>query len=234
MTSIIILTYNRLDCTKKCIEAITDNAPYGDGYEIVVVDNGSTDGTREWLEAQVAEGGILKLHLCQENIGVPAGWNIGIELATSDTDYYVILNNDVYVTPGWLEKLMAVITLNPLIGMVGPMTNEISGPQLRGSFPQGWNFYFWRLVGFCLLIKGEVLRKVGEFDERFGRGNFEDDDYSVRVIQAGYKNVICGGCFVYHDGSASWEPGALEEQLIKNKKIFDEKWPADKLKEIIG
>ena len=231
MTSIIILTYNNLGYTKTCIESVREYTK-GD-YEIVVVDNGSKDGMPEWLEGERTKGRIQKLFLSPVNLGVPAGWNKGLEMAGSDRDYYVVLNNDVFVTPGWLEKLITVANYHPLIGMVGPVTNYCSGPQREGFVKAGCT-YCWRLVGFCLLIKGDVLRKVGLFDERFGRGNFEDDDYCLRVIEAGYENVICGDCFVHHIGSASWEPGSLDAQLEKNKKIFDEKWPMDKIKKLIG
>lgn len=236
MTSIIILTYNQLEHTKRCIEAVRASTDMND-CEIIVVDNASTDGTREWLTEKQEHGDIVIAHFEDENIGVPAGWNRGLSLSNPLTDYLVILNNDVFVTPGWLEKMIRIAELSPLngpIGMVGPVTNYASGPQGNGQIGLGMTVIFWRLVGFCLLIKREVIDKVGLFDERFGRGNFEDDDYCLRVIEAGYKNVICGDCFVYHAGSASWEPGALNEQLIKNKKIFDEKWPADKIKGLIG
>jgi GT2 family glycosyltransferase len=75
-----------------------------------------------------------------------------------------------------------------------------------------------------MLIKKEIVEKVGLFDERFGRGNFEDDDYCRRAELAGYRNMIAGDCYVHHVGSASWTGPELSEQLIRNQKIYNEKW----------
>lgn len=239
MTSIIILTYNQLDYTKICIDSVLKHTK-GE-YELIVVDNASTDGTREWLERR---DNIRWVVFNRENVGVPAGWNIGLERAAKDTDYYVMLNNDVVVSEGWLERLIFCAELSKDIGAVGPRCNNISGPQCDpanysmfqfqdfarqyGVVNVGMYYPFWRLVGFCLLIKAGVVREVGKFDERFGRGNYEDDDYCLRILEAGYKNVICGDCYVHHFGSKSWEGNTLWEQLQKNKKLFDEKWNAKK------
>jgi len=240
MTSIIILTYNQSKFTKMCIESIYANTH--DPYEIIVVDNGSRDETPVWLAEQVRAEHIQCAILNDSNRGVAAGWNQGIKMADAKTDFYAILNNDVIVSEGWLSRLISCAGNARDRGVVGPVTNYSSGPQAMQTvngytldtfqlFARDWakahdkeRLFCSRLVGFCMLIKAEIVRKVVLFDERFGRGNFEDDDYCRRVEKAGYRNTIAVDCFVHHFGSVSWEPGALGAQLEKNTKIYNEKW----------
>ena len=91
-TSIIVLTYNQLEYTKQCLASLQKYTEK-DSYELIVIDNASTDGTREWLQQQKN----LKLLLNDENIGFPKGCNQGIALANSQNDI-LLLNNDTVVT----------------------------------------------------------------------------------------------------------------------------------------
>ncbi len=96
------------------------------------------------------------------------------------------------------------------------------------SEPKKWEERL-RLIGYCMLIKKEVIDKVGLLDEIFTPGNFEDDDYSLRMRKAGYKLMLCKNSFIHHFGSASFEKISKEfsELLIKNRKKFFEKWGFD-------
>jgi len=239
MTSIIILTYNQLEYTKQCLKSVWCNTDRP--HEIIVIDNASTDGTVEWLKMVYDNGYIDELIINETNKGVPAAWNQGIACTSDKADYYLFLNNDTIVPKEWLSGLIRQANLAEYrVGAVGPVSNYVSGPQLRPatysldefeSFASSWaeghknHIAFWRLVGFCLLIPAVIVCDVGLFDEDFGRGNFEDDDYCQRIIKAGYQNVICESVYVHHFGSKSWEPGALDEQLKKNWVLFNEKHP---------
>src|SRR5690606_1903157 len=94
-----------------------------------------------------------------------------------------------------------------------------------------------RLVGFCLLIREEVVAKVGYLDEQFETGNFEDDDYCVRVLRAGYRLCVDEGSFVFHYGSKTFRAMGLVGEawvdlLKRNEGRFAEKWalkPEDRL-----
>ena len=98
LTSIVILTYNKLDYNMLCIESIRQYTE-PDAYEIIVVDNNSADGTVEWLKSQQD----IQLILNSENVGFPAGCNQGIKAARGDS--ILLLNNDTVVTPRWLDNL---------------------------------------------------------------------------------------------------------------------------------
>lgn len=239
-TSIIILTYNNLQYNKLCIESIRKNTPKG-AYEIIVVDNNSNDGTTEWLKEQKD----LNLILNDDNMGFPKGCNQGIKAAKNNNDI-LLLNNDVVVTPNWLANLKKCLYSSDDIGAAGSITNSCSNYQ---TVPVGYsnldemisfaesnnisNESLWeerlRLVGFCMLIKNEVVKKVGLLDEIFTPGNFEDDDYSFRLRQAGYRLMLCKDSFIHHFGSASFGKASKEysELLINNKRKFAEKWGFD-------
>lgn len=99
LTSIIILTYNQLDYTKQCIDSIRKYTAAGT-YELIVIDNKSTDGTPEWLSQQHDILAVLN----DRNEGFPKGCNQGIALAKGEN--VLLLNNDVIVTPRWLDLLV--------------------------------------------------------------------------------------------------------------------------------
>lgn len=239
-TSIVILTYNNLEYNKLCLESIRKYAERGT-YEIIVVDNHSTDGTVEWLKTQKN----LKLILNDENLGFPKGCNQGIEAAKKDNDI-LLLNNDVVVTPNWLKNLKKCLYSSYDIGAAGSVTNSCSNyqtiPASYTNLDEMFSFAasnntsnesLWeerlRLVGFCMLIKNEIVKKVGILDEIFTPGNFEDDDYSFRIREAGYRLMLCKDSFIHHFGSASFGKVSKEysELLTNNRRKFAEKWGFD-------
>jgi len=131
LVSIIMLTWNALEYTQKCIRSIQDYTHYP--YEVVFVDNGSSDGTVEYLRKIVKEHPNYKLIDNQENKGFAAGNNQGVKLASGK--YIMLLNNDVLVSEGWLENLVESLERDEKIGMVGPITNSISGRQQVKDVP---------------------------------------------------------------------------------------------------
>lgn len=235
-TSIIILTHNNLDYTKLCIESIRKYTRPGI-YELIVVDNYSTDGTVEWLRAQKDIVTIAN----KENVGFPKGCNQGMEIASGDN--ILLLNNDTIVTENWLDNLIKALYSSEEIGAVGPVTNHCSYYQaisvtyrtieemhefarvFNQSNESAWEERL-KLVGFCLLIKREVVERVGKLDERFSPGNFEDDDFSLRILKAGYKLVLCKDTFIHHFGSVSFRDNVegFRSLLTRNERKFAEKW----------
>ena len=211
-TSIILLTHNQLDCTKLCIESIRKFTPKGQ-YEIIVVDNNSTDGTIEYLKSQ----DNLRVIYNDYNAGFPKGCNQGIEIAKGDS--ILLLNNDTIVTPNWLNNLDKALYSNEDIGVVGAISNSCSNGQVINVIYQNIDEMIdfanlinmqeptdkyelkQYLVGFCYLVKKSVIDKVGLLDERFTPGNFEDNDLSLRILLEGYKLLLCKNVFIHHFGS---------------------------------
>ncbi len=129
------------------------------------------------------------------NRGFPAAANQGIAAATGDQ--ILLLNNDVVLTTGWFGRLLRALHSDPAIGLVGPCSNCVSGPQQVETRYEGLadlDGFAWdwgkqhdglrvevsRLVGFCLLIRREVVDAIGLLDEQFGVGCYDDDDYCLR------------------------------------------------------
>lgn len=240
LVSIIILTWNQLDYTQQCVTSIQRHT--SEPHEIIFVDNGSTDGTLPWLQQLVAMHDNYRLISNRENMGFAKGCNQGIEAATGE--YLLLLNNDVVVTECWLSGLLESLCSSPTNGIVGPMTNNISGVQqvsqvgyqrledLQGFASAYRNRYRHRriaqrrIVGFCMLFRSELVAKIGLLDEQFGSGNFEDDDYCVRAALAGYRNLIAGDVFIHHYGSVSFQGNRCNyaAALQGNNALFREKW----------
>ncbi len=244
-TSIIILSCNTLLYTRLCIESIRRHTKKG-SYEILVVDNASLDGSVQWLEQQPD----VKCIFNGENKGFPKGCNQGIQMATGSE--ILLLNSDTIVTPRWLEQMLTALYSSDKVGAVSCVTNVCSNDQeikvpyktTEGIllFAEGYNIQDtgkWerrlKLVGFCFLVKRMVVEKIGSLDEAFSPGNFEDDDYSLRILEAGYELLLCGDTFIHHFGSMSFKKAygdvELEEKqrkynalLERNANYFEQKW----------
>jgi GT2 family glycosyltransferase/tetratricopeptide (TPR) repeat protein len=242
LASIIILCCNQLDYTRQCLESLLRHtrAP----YELILVDNASTDGTAEYLEEVRRRPGPARVEVIRNdtNRGFPAGCNQG--LARARGRYIVLLNNDTRLTPGWLDGLVAWALHDwPAVGMVGPVTNnapdaqKVPGPDpaldtldafaldRRRAFA-GQTLSVKRLTGFCLLVRREVLDRVGSFDERYGIGFFDDDDLCVRAREAGFRLHIALDVFVYHHGNRTFQALGINsrDKLVENFDRFRAKW----------
>ena len=245
MTSIVILVYNQIDYTKKCLESIFRHTKKP--FELIIVDNGSTDGTDAYLGALAdSKKNDVRIHLIRnkENLGFAAGNNQGIAAALGE--YILLLNNDTIVTDGWLELMVACAESHPNAGIVGPMSNCIAPPQLirnvgyNTQTAAGLNKFairfagknkgratqIIRVIGFCMLIKREVVDRIGGLDDCFGKGNFEDDDFCIRAALAGFESWIAEDCFIHHFGSRTFAGAKIDFKAIleKNWEIFKEKW----------
>ncbi|AOZ92250.1 glycosyltransferase family 2 protein [Paenibacillus crassostreae] len=238
-TSIIILTHNQLPITQMCLSSIrcyTDEP-----YELIVVDNGSTDATVSYLKSQADVKSIFN----NINLGFAKGCNQGIEVATGDT--ILFLNNDTIVTPNWLTAMLRVLYGDDDIGAVGPVTNYASGQQKiavgyddltglnafaheHGTRHAGYSFDVRRIIGFCMLFKRKIIEEVGGFDERYGLGNYEDDDMCLRVLNRGYRLRVVYDSYIHHFGHMTTkilQNANLGGLLVINREKAREKWGQD-------
>jgi len=249
--SIIIPVWNELELTKGCVDSINKYYPH-DHDEIILVNNGSTDGTKEWLDDLGSKYPWYKIIHNESNLGPGKATNQGIEVAMGE--YLVFLNNDTLVTEGWLDRMITCAESDPNIGIVGVMSNCVSGPQLVpginsydhaggleefaqrfGEVNKGKITPFWRTIGPCYMIKRSTIVEVGVFDEQFFPGNFEDDDLCVRVEMVGYRNVICGDVFIHHYGSVGYRKMDFDSILAANREKFNKKWMKNReAREIMG
>jgi GT2 family glycosyltransferase len=240
-TSVVVVTFDNLVFNRMCLESLL-HTTRGESCEIIVVDNGSTDGTAEYLR-QLGER-VPRVHVILNgcNAGFAAANNRALSAARGE--FIVLLNNDTIVPPGWLPALSAHLE-NPNIGAVGPVTNRSGNEaQIEVSYRTCGEFLAFaadlaiRRRGeqselrtatmFCAAMRSSVFREVGPLDERFEIGLFEDDDYSMRIRAVGYRVVCAEDVFVHHFGQASIgklaAAGAYGDLFHANRRRWVEKW----------
>jgi GT2 family glycosyltransferase/2-polyprenyl-3-methyl-5-hydroxy-6-metoxy-1,4-benzoquinol methylase len=239
--SIIVVTFNNLALNRLCLDSIYARTDWPN-YEVIVVDNASTDGTPQYLREQERTRPNLRVVLNESNLGFAAANNIGLKLATGE--YVVLLNNDTVVSRAWLTNMIRHLAANPRIGLIGPVTNEIGneakipvGYSRLADMPawaarharahDGQTFDISMLAMFCVATRRQVVEQVGLLDERFGLGMFEDDDYTRRLKDAGYTCVCALDAFVHHAGRASFKllgDQKYFEIFIHNRSLYEQKW----------
>lgn len=210
--SIVVVTFGNCAFTRLCLESIRIFSA-GLEYEVIVVDNGSGDGTIEMVEQFAAAHGRVRLIANERNLGFAAAINVGVRAARGQI--LCLLNNDTIVTPGWLPTLAGAVWSDPGLGMVGPVTNAVGNEaRIRVGYRTLADLPVWAtrraardrdqafeipmLALFCTVLRREVWERTGELDEQFGAGMFEDDDYSRRVRAAGLDLQCRRDVFVHH------------------------------------
>lgn len=222
--SIIIPTFNQIKLLQRCIDSIINNTALNENIEIIIVCNGCKDGSLELAKNYSALYSNIKYIHWPEPLGFPKAINVGFAVSTGE--YVVLLNNDSYLLANnWLEILHAPFVLYPETGLTGPML-------------QKFNEKLFSFIFFCVMIKREVIKKIGYLDEVFNIGEGEDADFSFKAIKAGYKlyqvpvgkdcnfideNIsLIGGSFpIVHDslGTRRHLPD-LDKILKRNKDIL--------------
>ena len=239
--SVIVLTYNELQFTKACLDSLRKFTDYPE-WELILVDNGSSDATPEYLAEYARDKDHVRVILNGANLGFAAGNNVGAEAATGE--YIVFLNNDTYVTRGWLGDLLAHFRADPSLGILGPVTNNI-GNEARIKIAyrnmeemhrrayqhtrerRGRRFDLAVCAFFCVMIPRDLWELAGPLDERFGMGFFEDDDYAMRIRQQGYTVQCAEDVFIHHHLSASFDKlpqDARSKLFLENKTLWESKW----------
>lgn len=195
LVSIVIPVYNQLSYTQQCLDSIARCTQQP--YELILVDNASSDGTREFLATLKAI--VITNHT---NLGCAKAWNQGVR--ASKGDVIGILNNDIVVTPGWLAGLMTFMDQTGH-GIVSPSARE-------GVLDYDLDSYaaeFVRLCaqatraevyGSCMLIRRRVFNRIGLFDEGFSYGGGEDIDFLWRTREAGFSVGMTGSVLIHHFG----------------------------------
>ncbi|MFO0982138.1 MAG: glycosyltransferase [Planctomycetota bacterium] len=233
--------HNAVRCTQAFLESLRETTA-DDAARVIVVDNGSTDETAVLLAQQ------RHLHVIrnQMNRGFAAAVNQGLAEATSEL--VCVVNNDVVFTPGWLERLTAHLdAAQPARAIVVPSTNFAAGTQrvevgayrdvaeMRQRARQFTDRYAGQVedvsfvVGLCLLAPRSTFQAIGALDERFGIGNYEDNDFCVRARRLGCRLLVARDVFLHHEGSQTFKAMGVDYAALmeENRQIFLRKWGAD-------
>jgi len=228
---IIIPVWNQLDVTRDCIDSVLKHTDYP--YRFIIIDNGSEKETEGYLKG-LKDISIADIILIRNdrNLGFVKAVNQGIK--ASDARYLCILNNDTIVTGGWLGEMVRIIETNPAIGLLNPSSNtsgQFSKDQsindyaasLRRFSGQIQELYTCR--GFCMLLKREVIERLGSLDEIYHLGYFDDTDYCKRAQLSGYRTARAKAAYVYHKENTSFK-GLEENKALfeNNEKIFFSRW----------
>lgn len=237
--SIAVLAYNRLDKTKYCVECILKYTADVD-YELLLIDNGSNDGTSEYFDKVEYEN--KKIIRITKNIGSGFAWRMAREAFSGK--YLVLISNDVYVTSSWLSNLLKCYESDARIGFVGPVSSNVSNFQqvdltyrsydemqakaavYNVSDPSKWEERM-RLISLIGIYSRPVLDAVGLNDAAFIH-NFTEDDFALRLRRAGYKLMLCRDTWVCHDHEYVFSDEEAKSAFLRSidtgRAIFKEKY----------
>jgi GT2 family glycosyltransferase/Flp pilus assembly protein TadD len=231
--SIIIPTWNKVDLTMQCLTALASNTG-NVSFEVIIVDNGSTDGTQEYLSTV---GGDVQLVLNKENLGFAKACNQGARAARGK--YLVFLNNDTIPQPGWLSSLVSEVDAHPEVGIVGSKllypdgTVQHAGVVRDSQHLLPYHIYksfagdhpavnqrreFQIVTAACLLIRRALFEEVGGFDEAYVNG-FEDADLCLKVREQGHVVVYQPRSVVVHLESQT--PGRKQNEDANAARFLD-------------
>jgi GT2 family glycosyltransferase len=237
---VIIPIYKGLAQTRRCIDSVLGSAQAA-AFEIVAVDDASPDPDIVRCLDELAGRGRITLLRNESNLGFVRSVNRGMALH-ADRDV-VLLNSDTEVANDWLDRLHRCAHGRPDIGTVTPFSNNATICSYpfegwRGGVPgtlglaaldrlfaatnAGQTADLPTAVGFCMYIRRACLDRLGMFDaERFGRGYGEENDFSLRAAGAGWRNVLAGDVFVFHEGSVSFSDERASLTLTAGKTLTD-------------
>src|SRR5438034_7931520 len=240
-TSVVVVTYNALPWIERCLDSVR-------GYETIVVDHGSTDGTVELVRGRFPDARLLQ----QENKGLGGGSNAGMRVASGD--YYLLLNSDAWALGDAVEKLTDFAESRLDAAVVGPKLLNPDGSLQRTvrGFPTLWRlateYFFLRklaprsralnafygsrfahdevreaefLMGACLLVRRQAADTVGLFDEDYFMFS-EETDWCYRFRQAGWKVIFYPGAEFVHVGGATTKQnwGPMFREQLRGHLIF--------------
>lgn len=220
--SLVIAVYNQLRYTQQCLDSIARCTE--EPYELIIVDNGSSDGTREFLNT-VKVGVITN----GTNLGCARAWNQGVR--ASKGSVIGILNNDIVATPGWLAGLMAFMEQTGH-GIVSPSAREGALNYDLDSYASEFahrcaHATRAEIYAACMMIRREVFDRVGLFDENFSYGGGEDIDFLWRARRAGFSVGMTGSVLIHHFGMTTQDAIKKTETRTypdSNLAHFQSKW----------
>ncbi len=234
IVSIIIPVFNRLEYTQKCLESIFK---FGSKYtfEIIVVDNASSDGTRGYLDSLGKK--IITIH-SDKNLGFSRACNVGASVASGE--FLLFLNNDTVVTKNWLDVLVEELETNIEVAIAGSkllfpdetiqhagvvfgedkIPYHIYAREIKEKHYVNKKRKFNALTAACMLVRKEIFDKVGGFDENFLNG-YEDIDLCLKIRELGSDIMYCPESVVYHYESISEGRGDKHKE---NRELFLQKW----------
>lgn len=236
--SILLLTFNLIEHTQECLNSLVPCIK--EDYELVIVDNGSTDGTPGYLmtgSLPLPSWLPVKLHFNNKNLGIAPALNQGMKLAQSDFIYW--LQNDMILKdPDFFEKLYQDFQKYKKVGVVCSATNYVATKLQQCPAPsnlKGDVISVSKADLLSAMISKKCWEDIGGFDEGFQFCNYEDTDFLMNTLKHGYQILIDRNVWIYHKGSATCKKYKNFHSLELNRKRFLDKWgayPEEKILEL--
>ena len=230
---LILVSYNHLPFTQACVESLirwTD--PLEVAYRLLIIDNGSPPDVVEWLRTFQARHARVELMENAQNLGWVAAVNQGLRWSTAPLICW--LNNDFVFTRGWLQAMVRVALSDPRIGLVNPSwrlhheTPEVFAERIASASAAEAAAYHevGECNGACLLVRREVVERIGLLDEVYGSGGLDDSDFSRRAALAGFWCAQARGAFVYHweNVTSNTVDGYWVRERPEKRRIFEQRW----------
>lgn len=222
--SIITLTHNKLEYTKKYIESLYK---YTKDFELIIVDNGSNDGTVEYLKTLTG----AKLILNEENLGFSKGNNQAIKIV--EGEFVAFLNNDILLSPNWFEECEKIFRKENAAFVsprqINPEFHNTNDKKYLEYFKRNFSFkkeyekHFEECSFSCVVTKKEILSSLGNFDENYTPAFFEDDDFKYRAINNNYGVFVSNTVCFFHYGSVTSKK--FNTRFEENRKYYYNKYP---------
>lgn len=240
-TTILIPVYNAYESVKQCLCSLISCT--SNECDILIINDGSHDIRLLNLLREVeGEATNVKVHTFTRNQGYIKAVNYGIQKTDGNV---LLLNSDTMVTPGWLEKLQRCLESDSRIGIVCPLSNNatlLSVPMINQdnhiNIPIDIISYlvedssernYPRIptgVGYCMLIRRALFNDLGLFDQAYGKGYGEENDFSVRAWSAGYQIACADDTYVYHKGESSFSTVFPDlNETMRNAEILHRRFP---------
>lgn len=233
--SLVVLSFQRFDTTTgPCLRTL-DDSPSHSRVELILVDNGSDDGATERCAEQAKRDPRITFLPQMKNLGFAGGMNAGV--AAAHGEWVCLVNSDTLFPSGALESLLATLDAVPAkVAMVGPVTNAAGNGQrlplpdvpinhiarigeAAMRSPTDLITPTYRSDFFCVAVRRSVWQQLNGLDPVFGLGYYEDFDFSLRLAEAGFHQVIAEDVFIAHVGSATFSGmGRAQHELMRNNR----------------
>ena len=197
LLTILIPTYQNPQQLQTTINSLFIHTEFP--YKVIILNNdGSTQGEEELKQLEDWPGGTVSVRNMGSNLGWMGALNKGLE--DVDTPFVCLLNDDVVFIPGQKEffRILTGHFNNPQVGAVGPCSNFVMGGQNMFHLNIPIAFESTLLIGFCVIMRTEAIKKIGGLDEQLPGG--DDFDWSIRLRDEGYKLIVDRSAFLYHIG----------------------------------
>jgi len=216
---IIIPVHNQLSYVQKCINSIIGNTL---DAKIIIVDDGSDFDTKDWINLQTVLYNVFALRN-ETAQGFSAACNKGIQYALDNFDFncLCLLNSDAdVVTENWFDKVEEKFVTGNKIGVASVMSDNAMAQTVKNidkylnEIEQKPTVYCNFVHGFCYFVSKELIETIGLFDETTFPHYGSEDDYSLKSIKSGFKNIIVGSVFVKHNNETSYTH-AVRAKFVK-------------------